>query len=181
MVRKRVGVSALALVAALAVAASVPAVADTGSFRDKRRDTRHPADIVSVKVRHTDRIVVLVHHRNLTFLDAPASIRVAYDTGRRYDGPEFYLRIAYQSDQSPELRTARGWGHLSSGPIPTCQGESVSVSALKNTTRVSVPRSCYGNPRRVRVHVRIDLRPGDGRAPDVAPRSRTMGPAVGFS
>lgn len=170
----------LASVAALLSASPSPALADASTFRDRRFDTRHPADIVAVKVEHGDRVIVVVRHRNLTFTDGPASLRVAYDTGSRFAGPEFWLRLVYQSDQSPELRTTRGWARPAVSPIPTCRGERVSVSASENTTRVSVLRSCFDNPRSVRVHVRVNLRPADSRGPDVAPRSRTMGPAARF-
>jgi plasmid stabilization system protein ParE len=171
-------VAVLTSVAAVLAATPGPASADASTFRDRRFDTRHPADIVAVKVEHAERIVVVVRHRNLTFRDAPASLRLAYDTGPRFDGPEFWLRIAYQSDQTAELRATRGWARPAASPIPTCRGERASVSASNNTTRVSVPRSCFGNPRSVRVHARVDLPPRDHRAPDVAPRSRTLGPPV---
>jgi hypothetical protein len=170
----------LASLAALLAPPPSPALADAATFADRRFDTRHPADIVAVRVVHADPVVVVVHHRNLTFRDSPASIRVAYDTGPRFSGPEFWLRIRYQTDQSVDLRTTRGWARPAATPIPTCLGERVSVSAKENTTRISVPRSCYGNPGTIRVHVRVNLRPADTRDPDVAPRSRTMGPAVHF-
>jgi hypothetical protein len=173
--------AALAVITSVAVLVAVTpgtAVADAVSFQDKRFDTRHPADILAVQVKHAEDIVVVVQHRDLTFTDSPGSIRVSYDTDNRSPGPEFWLRIAYQSDQTPQLRTTRGWARPATTPIPTCLGERVSVSASRDTTRVSVPRSCYGNPRSIRVHVRLDPRASDKRAADVAPRSRTMGPAV---
>jgi hypothetical protein len=129
-------------------------------------------------VNHSDRILVVVHHRNLTFNHAPRSIRVAYDTGKQFAGPEFYVRVPYQTDQPPDLRPARGWGDLHAAPIPTCHGERVSVSAGQNTTRLSVPRGCFGTPERVRVHVRLAPLPDDDQKVDVAPASRTMGPWV---
>lgn len=176
--RTTAALAVLVALAALTATTPSPALADTVTFQDGRGDTRHPADILAVKVEHADAIVVVVRHRNLTFRDSPGSIRVAYDTDRRSKGPEFWLRIAYQTDQTPQLRTTRGWARPAAGPILTCLGERISVSASKNTTRISVPRSCYGNPTSIRVHVRVNPRPGDKRAPDVAPRSRTMGPAV---
>jgi len=165
-------------IAALLVAFPSPAAANGLTFADPRGDTTHPADIVQVLVEHTDRIVVVVYHHNLTFRDAPARLRVAYDTGPRYAGPEFYLRLTYQSDEPPELRAAQGWGHLDSPPIATCQGERVRVMPGRDRTRISVPRSCFGNPQRVRVHVRLSLYIDDHRRADVAPAARTMGPWV---
>jgi hypothetical protein len=175
-VRQLVGV--VSTVAALLGAVPSLAAADDLTFTDRRGDTTHPADILRVRVAHGDRIVIVVHHDNLTFRDGPASIRVAYDVGPRYAGPEFYLRLAYQSDVRPELRVAQGWGRLHSPPIPTCQGELVRVRPALDRTRISVPRSCFGNPRRVRVEVRLALFSDDDRRADVAPATRTMGPWV---
>jgi hypothetical protein len=166
------------LVAALLVAFPAPAAAGTQMFTDPRGDTTHPADIVRVLVEYTDRIVVVVHHENLTFRDGPASLRVAYDTGSRFAGPEFYLRVTYQSDELPELRAAQGWGHLDSPPIATCHREHVRVRPGLDRTRISVPSSCFGDPARVRVHVRLSLFSDDNRRADVAPAARTMGPWV---
>jgi hypothetical protein len=165
-------------VAALLVAFPSPAAANEQMFADPRGDTTHPADIVRVLVEHTDRIVVVVHHDNLTFRDGPAQLRVAYDTGPRYAGPEFYLRLTYQSDIPAQLRTAQGWGHLHSPPIASCLDERVRVRPGLDRTRISVPRSCFGDPSRVRVHVRLSLFSDDNRRPDVAPAARTMGPWV---
>ncbi|MGH8895304.1 MAG: hypothetical protein ACRDWY_18655 [Actinomycetes bacterium] len=163
---------------ALLLAAAAPARADVEAFPDRRSDTSHPADVVKVRVEHTDRVVVAVHHDNLTFHDGPGYLRIAYDTGPRYEGPEFYLRIWYQTDRPIDLRRAEGWGTLHAGPIASCTGETADVSARRNVTSVGVPRACFGNPPRVRVHVRLRPFPRDDRKVDVAPASRTMGPWV---
>jgi hypothetical protein len=176
--RARQLIGVIASVVALLSAAPTPAIADEKTFADLRGDTTHPADIVRVRVLHDDRIVVVVHHDHLTFRDGPASIRVAYDVGPLYVGPEFYLRMAYQSDVRPELRIARGWGRLHAPPIPTCHGEVVRVRPALDRTRISVPRSCFGDPRRVRVEVRLAVFSDDDRRADVAPATRTMGPWV---
>jgi hypothetical protein len=168
----------VASIAGLLIAFPSPAAANKKGFADPRGDTTHPADIVRVRVDHGHRVVVAVHHDNLTFRDGPGQIRIAYDTGSRYPGPEFYLQVAYQSDQPPELRAAHGWGHWLSAPIATCLGEHVRVRPGADRTRVSVPRSCFGNPPRVRVQVRISPFIGDDRRVDVAPGPRTMGPWV---
>ena len=129
-------------------------------------------------VKHAGRIVVSVHHDNLTFRDGPGRIRIAYSTGSRYPGPEFYLRLAYQSDQRPELRAAQGWGHLHSPPMATCRGEHARVQPGRDRTRISVPRSCFGDPRRVRVQVRLSPFADDDRRRRPRAGLRTMGPRV---
>lgn len=165
-------------VAALLASAAGSARADVGSFPDRRWDTSHPADIVRVQVEHADRVVVVLRHRDLTFHDGPGYLRVAYDVGRAFDGPEFYVRIWYQTDRPIELRPAEGWGALHAKPLPGCTGETARVSARRDVTRVGVPRSCLGDPPRVRVHLRLRPFPGDDRRIDVAPAARTMGPWV---
>ena len=172
-----------ALLAALAtlLAVALPGAASAAERRwiaDRVHDTRAPSDITRVTVSTTSAVVVVtVRHRNLRFdAKAPVALRIAYDTGRRFSGPEFFLRVVYQSDVGSDLRTARGWGRLD-GPATSCTGERVTVSDTRDLTRVRVPASCLGSPSRVRVHVRLRPAERDGSV-DVAPRSRTMGPWV---
>jgi hypothetical protein len=164
--------------AALLAAFPAPAAAAAATFTDPRGDTTHPADIVGVRVQNGDRIVVVVHHDNLTFRDGPGRIRIAYSTGPRYAGPEFYLRMAYQSDRPAELRAAQGWGHLDSPPIASCLGERVRVRPGHDKTRISVPSRCFGNPGRVRVQVRLSPYTDDQRRVALAPGPRSFGPWV---
>lgn len=164
------------LAGALLLSVATPARADLESFDDPTDDTSHPADVVRVKLEHDDRVVVVVRHRNLTFTDGPGRVRVAYDTGGTGDQPEFYLRVLYQTDAPIELRVADGWGRLRGGPRAACTGEKARVSAADNWTRIGVPRSCFADPERVRVHVRLKPFPGDKRRVDIAPAARTMGP-----
>ena len=127
---------------ALLAMSPAPALADEGRFRDARFDTAHPADITSVRVEHGKRIVVVIHHRNLTFrsmADAPHMVRVAFDVGPRYDGPEFYVRVPYQADQPADLRPAQGWGTMHNPPLPSCSGEHVSVSAPGTNAPIPKP------------------------------------------
>lgn len=173
---RRLVVGALAGVLAVVCAAPVPAAADVRRFRDRVHDTDAPADITRVVVDHGPRVVVTVRHRNLGFGPrAPRALRVDLDTGPRFAGPEFFLRVVYQSDGAAELRRARGWDHVD-GTRTTCTGERVTVSTARDTTRVSVPATCLGTPARVRVHVRLSARAG--AATDLAPGARTMGPWV---
>jgi hypothetical protein len=165
-------------IAALVAAFPAPAAAAAATFTDPRGDTTHPADIVAVHVENEDRIVVVVQHANLTFRDGPGKIRIAYDTVASHSGPEFYLRLAYQSDQAPELRATTGWGHFHSPPIATCVGEHARVRPGRDKTRISVPRSCFGDPGQVRVQVRLAPFKGDDRRVDLAPGPRMMGPWV---
>ncbi|MDQ1628010.1 MAG: hypothetical protein QOI54_1754 [Actinomycetota bacterium] len=176
--RRGSALAVLATALCLSVASPAPATADSRWFGDRVLDTRLPADVTRVTVQHHAQVTVRIRHRDLRFdSGAPGAVRVAFDTGARYVGPEFYVRVHYQSDEAPDLRLARGWGALHGAPT-ACVGERVSVSAARDVTRFTVPARCLGDPLRLRVHVRIDPRPGDPRAADVAPGARRMGPWV---
>jgi hypothetical protein len=183
--RARIGpVAVLVLaVAAALLAAPTAAAADEKHFPDTRGDTRSPADIVGVTLAHGDRVTVRVHHRDLSFQagEAPATIRVIYAVPGHSPGPDYWLKVPYQSDQAAQLRTAGDWGDPAGPWVPGCTGERVRVSSELDVTRVSVPRACFGNPGRIRVHVRITPHPQDvGRADD-APGAQQLGPWVGYS
>ncbi len=173
---RSLAVGALAGALAALCALPTPAAADVRRFSDRVHDTAAPADITRVVVEHGARVVVTVRHRNLGFGPrAPRTLRIDLDTGPRFAGPEFFLRVVYQSDTPPDLHRARGWDRVD-GARTSCTGERVTVSTAHDLTRVSVPASCLGTPARVRAHVRLTARAG--AAIDLAPRARTMGPWV---
>lgn len=182
--RARTGPTALLTlaVAAALLAAPTAAAADEQRFPDPRGDTRSPADIVGVTLEHGDRVVVRVHHRDLSFAagEAPATVRVIYAVPGRSPGPDYWLKVAYQSDPTAQLRSAGDWGDPAGPWVPGCTGERVRVSSDLDVTRVSVPRACFGDPERIRVNVRVTLHPEDvGRADD-APGAEQLGPWVAY-
>jgi hypothetical protein len=146
----------LAVIAAL-LAAPTAAADDEQRSPDARGDTRSPADIVGVTLEHGDRVMVRVHHRDLSFAagKAPATVRVIYAVPGHSPGPDYWLKVAYQSDPTAQLRTAGDWGDPAGPLVPGCTGERVRVSSELDVTRVSVPRACFGNPERIRVNVRV--------------------------
>ena len=170
-------------VAAVLLAAPTAAVADELRFPDARGDTRSPADIVGVTLEHGDRVMVRVHHRDLSFQtgEAPATVRVIYAVPGHSPGPDYWLKVSYQTDQAVQLRTAGDWGDPAGPWVPGCTGERVRVSSELDVTRFSVPRACFGDPDRIRVNVRVTPHPEDvGRADD-APGAEQLGPWVGYS
>jgi hypothetical protein len=172
---------AAVVAAALLVPTAGPARADLGSFRDPRFDTTHPADIVRVVVNHgRETVVVGIHHRNLRFEpeNAPKTVRVAYDVDGPTAGPDFYVREPYQADPVVQLRYAEGWGSLHARPVAGCTGERITVSARRDVTKVSVPRACLGDPRRVRVNAFVVTWPSQQERNDVAPARQVLGPWV---
>ena len=118
-------------------------------FPDARGDTRSPADIVRVTLVHSDRVVVRVHHRDLTFQDgeAPPRVRVIYAVPGHSPGPDYWLKVSYQSDQTVQLRTAGDWGDPAGPWVPGCTGERVRVSSELDVTRVSMPEGLLRQPR----------------------------------
>ena len=165
------------------LAAPTVAAAHEARFPDARGDTRSPADIVAVTLVHGDRVVVRVHHRDLSFQagEAPATLRVIYAVPGHSPGPDFWLKVAYQSDPSAQLRSAGDWGDPAGPRVPGCTAERVRVSSELDVTRVSVPRACFGNPERVRVNVRVTPHPEDVGRADNAPGAEQLGPWVGYS
>ena len=182
--RARTGpTTVLVLTAAALLAAPTAAAADETRFPDARGDTRSPADIVGVTLEHIDRVVVRVHHRDLSFEtgEAPATLRVIYAVPGHSPGPDYWLKVSYQSDQTVQLRTAGDWGDPAGPSVPGCTGERVRVSSELDVTRVSVPRACFGNPDRIRVNVRVTLHPVDVGRADNAPGAEQLGPWLGYS
>ena len=116
-------------VAAALLAAPTAAAADELRFPDARGDTRSPADIVGVTLGHGDRVVVRVHHRDLSFQtgEAPATLRVIYAVPGHSPGPDYWLKVAYQSDQTVAAAHARATG--ATRPAPGCPAAPVSGCA----------------------------------------------------
>jgi hypothetical protein len=173
--------AAVAAVAALLVLTAAPARAEVGSFRDARRDTAHPADVVRVVVVHgRETVSVGIHHRNLRFEpeNAPRQVRVAFDVGGPSRGPDFHVREPYQADPVVELRHAQGWGRFQARPVAGCTGERITVSARRDVTKVTVPRSCLGDPDRLRVNALVKTWPQQRERNDAAPGHRDLGPWV---
>jgi hypothetical protein len=171
------------LAAAALLAVPTTAAAAEDRFPDARGDTRSPADIVAVTLEHSDRVVVRVHHRDLTFRAgaAPATVRVVYAVPGHSPGPDFWLKVAYQSDPVAQLRSAGDWGDPAGPWVPGCTGERVRVSTDLDVTRVSVPRACFGDPDRIRVNVRVTPHLEDVGRADNAPGAAQLGPWVGYS
>lgn len=167
--------------AGLLLATAGPAGAEVGSFGDARFDTAHPADIVRVSVAHGEqRVLVTVHHRDLRFEpeNSPRRVRIGFDVGAPYRGPDFYVGEPYQADPVVQLRHARGWGNLRGHPVDGCSGERIEVSSRRDVTTLTVARSCLGDPDRLRVNVLVRTWPRQDERSDAAPERRRSGPWV---
>lgn len=168
---------ASAIVPVLALGAVTPAHADTHAHRDAARDVvsgtadesgddisrpepeRREGDVRWLRVNHTPRVVrVTVGLDQLTRgsggLSAFHVVSVLPDRGRRVDIEITVSGTDYQ-----------GQTRFSSGKRSRCGGLRTRIDYVNDTVQVSVPRSCVGNPRSVRVGAgsgSFDLRP-EGR------------------
>ena len=88
---------------------------------DARGDTRSPADIVGVTLGHGDRVVVRVHHRDLSFQtgEAPATLRVIYAVPGHSPGPDYWLKVSYQVRPDGASAQLRATGATPAGPLGT--------------------------------------------------------------
>lgn len=156
--RRGVAVAGLSLLASLAM---VPAAhADTRTFADRAGDTGARADITTVRVSNgAHRVKVAIRPGRVAGGD---SFRFWLDTRPKNAGPEYKVEVVANSDNFGLLRVG-AFGQ---------QGTPVSCAGLRATAdqyapdwvSISVPRSCLGNPGKVRVAVRGHYRyPG----PDV--------------
>jgi hypothetical protein len=118
------------------------------------------ADVVLVRYTHTNRQV-------------ETTMRI-----RDYGGHwEYWEDIKTPTRKYLVVGGGRG-GHqrfdlyTGSGYVLTCDGLSATVDRIRNTFRVSVPRSCLGQPRWVRAHVQYDVLTHNGdELVDFNPRS----------
>lgn len=175
-------VGAVLLAAGLIMVAH-PAYAETQTFPDRRGEVPGPADIVRVVVEHGDRVIVRIRHDDLSFqpAKAPKHLRVVFGVPGGPAGPDFWLRVPYQSDAAPTLRTVAGWAARPGAAVAGCSGERVSVSSRSNLTRVVVARSCFGDPATIRVQVTVTMGPVRDVSTDYAPGVRTLTRAVGYT
>lgn len=139
---RAVATGALALVAA--AAALTPAAADEVEFRDKG------GHLTKVKVSHTnDRVVVKSH---VGKMDIGDYFTFWLDTDSDNPGPEFKTEVYPNSDGLAVLRVDN---FRDRGQEVRCDGFRAAADVYgPRTVTISVPRSCIGDPDRVRVSVR---------------------------
>jgi hypothetical protein len=152
-------------VAALGLAVTSPAHAETRTFSDRRGEVRHTADITSYTVTNGRRIGVRTHHADLT--RRARSIELWVDlpgTPRRWD-----YHVVGMFDGSVRQVDLPG---RAVDTTPACQDVRVRRSLKHDWARLSVPRECIGAYDDIRVRVRVRYGP-DGQVRDTAPGPRT--------
>ncbi|MBD3926202.1 hypothetical protein IEZ26_16375 [Nocardioides cavernae] len=144
-----------------------------GSFDDPVGDST-AVDITRVRVVHANAVKVRV--RSAVPLDAGQVYSFWIDTGRG-PRPTFHVSFRANSDFGSGIAVVESFGQR---PIRTvqCPGMRAHADMFDDQpVSVRIPRTCLGDPKRVRVAVKFEDEI-TGSA-DWAPERRTFGPWVG--
>jgi len=113
------------------------------------------SDILSVTAVHAPRkLVVRVDFAELkrTSDAGPSSLSVFVDTDRNANGPEFRVGTGLQAGTDYQLVRMENWKPV--GEALTCP-HVVAINFDTNRVRARISRSCLGNPRKVRIGVKM--------------------------
>jgi hypothetical protein len=161
--------AAVAGVGLLAALVTVPAAsADTRRFRDVAGDTGLPADLTTVRVSNGPETVDIAARPGRVGLE---DLFVYWlDTRPRNAGPEYKVVVAPNSDDFGLLRVG-AFGKR--GRPVACEGLRARADHFTpEWISTSVPRSCLGNPGKVRVAVKARYTDGETSVVDWAPSKR---------
>ena len=155
------------------VAFSLPASADTRTFQDARGDTGTPADITAVKVANGSggghRVAVRAEVGQLGIEDF---FTFWLDTRPSDAGPEYKV-VVYPNSDGIQLRRLDDFGEA--GTAVPCDRLRARADAFgPDVVSISVPRSCMGNPGRIRVSVRGRYVDDGHQVRDWAPAERSF-------
>lgn len=156
---------------ATSLAVAMPAYADTTTFADRTGEHGNRADITSVKVANGSggghRVAVLASVRSLEVRDY---FTFWLDTRSSNAGPEYKV-VVYPNSDGIGLQRVGSFGD--GGTTVTCDGLRARADAFgPNEVAISVPRSCLGNPGKVRVAVHGRFVRGGTTYRDWAPKYR---------
>lgn len=165
----------LVAVAATVVAAGPPASAEVVRVDDRTGDgssgtgegeEKPFGDIGKVRIRHGEERV------KLTVRPGPGGTAPDYvdfwvDTRKRLDGPEFVATVSMEV--LPRAFVARTSGFRDLDGEEMCEVRSADLDRRAQVVRVSFPRSCFGEPGRLRVSTQSSMEYGNA---DWAPYRR---------
>ena len=160
---------AVSLLTSAVLAGTVaPAFGATASFPDPV-DTPDGADVISMKVKHENRVKVVLEH---TGGQKKAAVDLTYwlDTKSRNAGPEYRVWFAANADGF-QFRRVDTWRDR--GTEVECARFGAKADAFSDDPFVMwVHRSCVGDPRKVRVGVRARAFEDGATAVDWVPAKR---------
>lgn len=153
----RVLPAAVALAATAVLVPAAPAAAGSASVEDVAGDSGQAVDLLGLEVRHAEppaprRLVLRARHAGLPSFDAGTFTTVTFwiDVRAGNQGPE------YVSDVAPNVGGIRllrveGWGRRGERTVrcPKLRARA-DVFRPEAPVRLKVPRSCLGDPGRVR-------------------------------
>lgn len=147
-----VGAAAISL---SAIGAPVAAHAAVKSFPDPADATGSPTDIRNVRVNHAQKAVAVVtRFTNLQRnSEADSGLKILIDTKPGRAGAEFVLVSGLQYGTDYQLLRAKNGKPIGE---PLGCAHNAKLKFAKNTQRFTAARKCLGNPKRVRVAVRMD-------------------------
>jgi hypothetical protein len=163
--------TALTVAATLAVSTG-PATADATSYDDPVGDSTS-VDISRVRVVHRHAVAVRVHSAVPLAAGQVYTFWIGTGRGTR---PTYAVTFRANSDFGGQLAIVESFGRRPSRFVD-CPGMRAHADMFDDRpVSVRIPRTCLGDPRRVRVAVRFaDEQTGDV---DWAPERRTFGPWV---
>lgn len=156
------------LASALLAGAVAPALGATESFPDPV-DTPDGVDVTSMKVKHENRVKVVLEHNGMS---KKAAVDITYwlDTKPRNRGPEYRIWFAANADGFDISR------------VDTWRDRGRSVDCVRHGARADtftddpivmwVHRSCLGDPKKVRVGVKVRETEDGTRTVDWVPGKR---------
>lgn len=172
-----------AVVMGLAVGAVAgPASAGSTSATDPADATASLTDIRRVSVNHgPEQVITRIRFTDLrrTSTAGPSGMTVLVDSAPRRKGPELRFDTGLQEGTDYQLTRTKGWV-LAGDPLNCSAGLRLDWAADVAFVRVS--RACLGEPRKVRVAVKmVDLHDGSHPVTDWLgnPRSFTSYVAAG--
>ena len=159
MTIRRAGQSAAVLLAVSALVAALsagPAAAATATVPDPTGDSGDGVDLVALDVRHAapaapHRLVLRARHTGLPDFDSGVFTTVTFwiDVDRADHGPEFVADIIPNAGGMRLLRV-EGWNR-GDRQVQPCPGMRARADVFTDgPVKLSVPRSCLGDPTRVR-------------------------------
>ena len=138
-----------------AVALAAPASAETANVFDGPDASGSLGDILTVKIKHLDRRVVVT--TNVADLRrqseaGPSGLNIWFDTNPGRPGPEYVFGTGLQAGTDYFLSRARNWRAVGE---PTSCSHNATFDWAGDKVVLSVARRCLGRPAQIRVAERM--------------------------
>ncbi len=127
------------------------------------RDTAHGVDVLGVKVRNADKVVVTTDHANLRRPPSSGSSESIYiDTDRHDAGPEYVFAAGLFEGTDYVLLETEGFATSKWGDPVSRGSYRMSVDYAADRVRFVISRASLDNPGAIRVSVRAGGTRADG-------------------